>query len=89
VRVQTFDGRRPEISYPCSWTYRVICTDEDVLRNDIQRLVESAEHSLSRIGASASGRYQRLELIVKVKDEEHRNRVFKALGSFAGVRFVL
>jgi len=87
--VQSFEGRRPDIDYPCSWTYRVICVDAEVLTRDIARLVEDAVHTLEHIGESNSGRYQRLELVVEVVDEGHRNRVFQALGTFPGVRFVL
>jgi putative lipoic acid-binding regulatory protein len=78
--LQTFGGRRPEISYPCFWTYRVICTDEPALRSAVASIVGAAEHTLERIGDSASGRYHRLELVVSVRDEAHRNEIFVALG---------
>lgn len=87
--MQPLDSQRPEIDYPCTWTYRVICTDEAVLRAAIRAIVGTAEHSVSNIGSSESGRYQRLELLVTVCDEQHRNEIFAALGREAVVRFVL
>jgi putative lipoic acid-binding regulatory protein len=45
-------------------------------------------HTLASLGGSSSGRYARVELVLTVRDEEHRNRVFVAL-SRAMVRFVL
>ena len=87
--MQTFGERRPEISYPCSWTYRVICTDEEDLRRAVAGIVGAAKHTLALIGASASGRYRRLELVVEVRDEPHRNEIFAALGRVQTVRFVL
>lgn len=87
--MQPFDSQRPEIDYPCSWTYRVICTDEALLRAAIRVIVGAAEHSVSNVGSSESGRYQRLELLVTVRDEQHRNEIFAALGREAVVRFVL
>lgn len=87
--MQTFGDRRPELSYPCSWTYRVICTDEKALRGAIAGIVGAAVHTLERIGQSMTGRYQRLELVVEVRDEPHRNEIFVALGRLQSVRFVL
>lgn len=88
-RVDTFGDRRPELSYPCIWTYRVICTDEEALRTAVVALMGTSEHTLVAIGASASGRYQRLELRVHVRDEIERNDIFQALGRIEVVRFVL
>ena len=87
--MQTFGDRRPEISYPCSWTYRVICTDEETLRASVATIVGSAAHTLARVGDSASGRYHRFELVVAVRDEAHRNEIFVALGRLPTVQFVL
>ena len=87
--MQTFGERRPEISYPCAWTYRVICTSEPELRAAVTLIVGSAVHTLELIGDSASGRYHRLELVVSVRDEAHRNEIFVALGRLPDVRFVL
>ena len=87
--VETFGDRRPELSYPCTWTYRLICTDAEVLRTAVVALMGTSEHTLVAIGASESGRYQRLELRVHVRDEIERNDIFQALGKIEVVRFVL
>ncbi|MEQ1891528.1 MAG: DUF493 domain-containing protein [Planctomycetota bacterium] len=87
--MQTFGERRPEISYPCTWTYRVICTDEQAFRAAALALMGASEHTLELIGDSASGRYCRLELRVHVRDEGERNDIFAALGQITVVRFVL
>lgn len=84
-----FGGARPEIEYPCSWPYRIICADEAALRSSISLIVGTAEHTLETVGGSASGRYTRLELVVVVRDESHRNEIFAALGSAPTVKFVL
>lgn len=87
--MDTFGDRRPELSYPCTWTYRLICTDAELLRSAVTALMGTSEHTLEAIGASASGRYQRLELRVHVRDEIERNDIFQALGRIEVVRFVL
>ena len=80
---------RPEIHYPCSWTYRIICTDEPALRSAIVELVGAAAHTVASVGDSKSGRYHRLELVLTVRDEAHRNQIFVGLGRVPSVRFVL
>lgn len=87
--VQTFGDSRPEISYPCTWTYRIICTDEPALRVAVLALMGTSEHTLELVGGSSTGRYQRLELRVHVRDEGERNDIFSALGQITVVRFVL
>jgi len=80
---------RPEISYPTSWTYRIICTREEAVRSAVPGIVGPIEHRLQNLGASSGGRYQRLELVLEVRDEAHRNEIFAALGRLTEVRFVL
>ncbi len=82
------DGK-PLISYPCSWTYRIVCSEEPALRAAIPAIVGAAEHTLASLGSSSGGRYSRVELIVTVSDEEQRNSIFAALGRAPSVRFVL
>lgn len=86
--MQTIGGR-PEISYPTSWTYRIICTREDAVRAAVTGIVGPIEHRLQNLGQSSAGRYKRLELVLEVRDEAHRNEIFAALGRLTEVRFVL
>lgn len=80
---------RPELSYPCSWTYRIICTDEPGVRAAIAVIVGDSAHTLTGLGSSTSGRYARLELVVHVRDEAHRNEIFVALRRAPSVQFLL
>ena len=52
-------------------------------------IVGGIEHTVRNLGASSAGRYQRLELVLVVRDEAHRNAIFAALARLAEVRFVL
>ena len=87
-RVQPLDGR-PAISYPTSWTYRIICTREETVRAAVTEIVGPIQHRLENLGTSSAGRYQRLELVLEARDEAHRNEVFAALTRLSEVRFVL
>ena len=86
--MQPLEGR-PEITYPTTWTYRIICTREEAVRAAVVGIVGTVEHQMQSLGASSGGRYQRLELVLEVRDEAHRNEIFAALGRLPEVRFVL
>lgn len=86
--MQPLEGR-PVISYPCSWTYRIVCSDEPALRALVAGFVGDSEHRLTSLGSSSGGRYQRVELVLTVRDEAHRNEVFVTLSRSAVVQYVL
>ena len=80
---------KPEIEYPCPWTYRIICTDESAVRAAVFEIVAGAEHTLVHVQTSASGRYQTLQLDLVVRDEAHRLAIFEALARHPAVRFMV
>ena len=84
-----FDGKHPEILYPCDWTYQLIVQDEGAVRTLVAELAGSDPHTLELSRESTGGRYHSLRFVLRVRDEEHRLSVFEALRSHAGVRFVL
>ncbi|HEX6883930.1 MAG TPA: DUF493 domain-containing protein [Planctomycetota bacterium] len=86
--MQPLEGR-PVIVYPCPWTYRIVCADEPALRLFVAGLVGESEHRVTSLGESSGGRYRRVELVLTVRDEAHRNEVFVALSRSELVRFVV
>jgi len=83
-----FDGRKPEIEYPCSWSYRVIGADELRLRLAVAEIVGEQEHTLLFGQESEHGKYRSLQLDLIVRDEAHRLALFAALKQHPDVRFV-
>jgi len=83
------DDKRPQIDYPCAWTYRIVCTDESAVRAAVIEIVGDSEHTLVAVRASSGGRYHTLELELVVRDETQRNRIFQALGGLPEVRLLL
>lgn len=84
----TFGDRRPEIEYPCSWTFLAIGEDEAALRTRIATVVGDVQHSLELSKRSAGGKYTSLSLELVVQDEAHRTRIFEALQGAPEVKFV-
>jgi putative lipoic acid-binding regulatory protein len=83
------DDRRPEIEYPCPWSYRIVCTDEAAVRAAVPAIVAGQEHKLVTVRESSAGRYRSLELELVVRDQAHRDGVFQALQKLPGVKMLL
>jgi len=84
-----FDGLRPEIHYPCTWSYRIVCGDAAAVRAGVPAIVGAAAHRLVDVRSSRGGRYHTLELELEVADEAERDRIFEALGRLPSVRMLL
>ena len=80
---------RPEIDYPCAWSFRVIGEDEKKLRIAIADSVSWKDHTVEAGATSSKGRYVSLHVELEVEDEAERLRVYSELGAHPDVRMVL
>ena len=83
------DNSRPEISYPCSWRYRVIGRDALTLRAVIATILGDQAYSVAEGNTSRAGKYQSVEVHVEVADEGQRLEIFYQLSWHADVAFVI
>ena len=83
-----FDERKPEIDYPCPWSYRIIGSDEAQMRVAVREIVGERDYKLELSNESHGGKYRSLELEVVVVDEAQRLAIFDALRKHAQIRFV-
>lgn len=81
--------RKPDIDYPCAWPYTVIGEEAAALDAAIAALLAGEEAEVARGHASRGGRYVSFRVVVQVRDEGHRDAVFRGLQAIARVRFVL
>ncbi len=84
-----FDHEELDISYPCKWGYRIICTDETAVRAAVAGIVGEVGHSLIKSHTSKTGKYCSLQLELTVRDEEHRLEILRELQEVAEVKYVL
>lgn len=83
------DKKKPDITYPCAWGYKVIGLDEDTVRSAVCACLPDATYTLAVSRASTSGKYISLNLTLTVADEAHRNAVFAALAGHADIKMVI
>jgi putative lipoic acid-binding regulatory protein len=87
--VKPFDERKPEIAYPCPWSYRIIGSDESDMRIAVNEIVgRGVDYRLELSNESRGGKYRSLELELIVVDEAHRLALFDALRKRSEIKFV-
>ena len=81
--------RKPDISYPCTWEYKVIGTNREQLEKVI---IESCKPAVAEIvlsNVSSNGKYYSLNATLTVDTEEMRNTIFNLLQSNPAVKMVI
>ena len=82
------DIQKPHIVYPCKWEYRVIGTDEEVLRKLIFDIMPR-EYDITLGKHSSKGHFVSLYVSLEVQSEGERNDIFARLQQSEEVKMVL
>ena len=84
----TSSQERPEITYPCLWSYKIIGEDQDFLREAL--LVACAPHpvDITHSRASSGGKYHSMEGKLVVQDEATRLAIFDSLKTHPAVKIL-
>lgn len=80
---------KPEISYPCSWSYTVIATQSILIEEVIMSVIGQRESSLEESKTSKGGKYCSYKLELLVHNEDERNLIFEEIKKHKHVKMVL
>lgn len=83
------NNKRPNITYPCQWEYKVIGTNVDEMIKAIELAVMGMEYEINSSNVSSKGNYFSLNLKVFVASEIIRNTIFATLEANVFVKMVL
>ena len=81
--------KRPEIVYPCTWTWVLVGEGESVLLGHVDVVLAGVEHAKNVKRHSAQGRYTSIEVTLVVRDEEHRYALGRRFLDHPAVRIVI
>ncbi|MEJ2058002.1 MAG: DUF493 domain-containing protein [Desulfofustis sp.] len=84
-----FKQKKPDIDYPCIWEYKVIGSDENILRAVIYAACAPAVPTITLSNVSSRGTYFSLNASLEVADEKMRLRIFNHLQSSPDVKIVI
>lgn len=78
-----------ELSYPCSWSYKLIGYEKEAIQKAIHDVILQREHSLKHSNASKTGKYVSMNLDLIIQNEDERNFIYEALKAHQNIKMVL
>ncbi len=80
---------KPQIDYPCEWSYTIIGADENALREAAKAALGLKAFTVTVSNKSRSGKYTSLIITTNVLSEEERNSICKNLSAHPAVKIVI
>ena len=78
-----------ELTYPCSWSYKLIAGEKEALEQAIRDVIDEREHKLTHSKNSKGGKYVSMNLDLLVHNEDDRNFIYEALKAHQNIKMVL
>jgi len=78
-----------ELTYPCSWSYKLIAGEKEALEKAIHDVILEREHKLTHSKNSKGGKYISMNLDLLVHNEDDRNFIYEALKAHQNIKMVL
>lgn len=87
-KLPTLEGK-PEINYPCTWQYKVIGRDHDLVKEAIEEICAPVPVAITYSHSSSSGKYHSYNAEIEVQDEEARLAIYRALHNHQAIQIVI
>ena len=78
-----------ELTYPCSWSYKLIGYEKEAIQKAIHDVILQREHTLVHSNNSKSGKYVSMNLDLLIDNEDERNFIYEALKAHNNIKMVL
>jgi uncharacterized protein len=83
------NNQRPEINYPCEWSYKVIGTDVEKILSAIEEAASGLKYEVSPSNVSENEKYYSINFKIEVPNEVTRDIIYDKLASNENVKIVL
>ncbi|MFA6760530.1 MAG: DUF493 domain-containing protein [Sulfuricurvum sp.] len=87
--METLEDKKLELSYPCSWSYRVISTKSSLIECAVEQILGERECSLVHSNSSSGGKYVSMNLELLVHSDDDREVIFEELKKHKDIKMVL
>jgi putative lipoic acid-binding regulatory protein len=81
-------NKRPEINYPCEWSYKIIGNNIDKILEAIESAVSGLNYDVTPSNISKNGNYYSLNLTLTVPNEVVRDIIYQKLDSSEFIKIV-
>jgi len=86
--IQEIKGKA-QIEYPTDWKYKVIGTQENLIRKSVDEVLTNIEYKLKFSKKSSKGKFISLEISLNVKSEKERDLFFHNLKKSKNINMVI
>lgn len=80
---------KPAVTYPCNWSFTLIGTDGQAIRDSVAACLKPDGYRLTPSNKSRTGKFVSLHLDTKVTSEDARNRLFARLQAAPSIKMIL
>lgn len=81
--------KKLELSYPCSWEYKLVVLESCDINSCVKDVLLNREHKISASKTSAKGKFKSYNLKLIVHSEDDRVELFRVLGNHKDIKMVL
>ena len=81
-------NQRPEITYPCEWSYKIIGNNIDKILEAIEIAASGLKYDVTPSNISKNGNYYSLNLTLTVPNEVVRDLIYQKLDSSDSIKIV-
>ncbi|MDR3667351.1 MAG: DUF493 domain-containing protein [Ignavibacteriaceae bacterium] len=81
-------SKKPEITYPCEWSYKIIGNNIEKMLEAIDMAVSGLKYDVTPSNISKKGNYYSLNLTLTVPNEVVRDLIYQKLDSHESVKII-
>ncbi len=82
-------NKKPEITYPCEWTFKVIGDDVESMILAMEEAVRDFNYEITPSNISKKGKYFSMNLIVSIISDEERYLIYDLLSKSDSIKYIL
>jgi len=83
------NNHKLELSYPCSWVYKIIILEEHNANAIARNVLDDREYKISKSKVSKKGKFKSYNIDITVTCDEDRTNLHKQFGEHKNVKMVV
>lgn len=89
IALNDLSNKKVEITYPCNWEYRLVCSDANKISDYVKALVANNSYTLKESNKSSTGKFISIIFEVIVGSEEQRLYYYEELRKCKEIKYIL
>jgi uncharacterized protein len=87
--ITNYNNQKPEITYPCEWTIKIIGSDEKAMHDAADSIIKDRSYVISCSNTSRTGKYISLKIKLILLSDEEKQAYYTKFSKHKNIKFVL